>query len=308
VQRRPYRDGDLARLQAVVEEWIWAHGRTGYDHSGALPHRIYENLRGRRPVGDLVHVWEDGSVVAAISICLRFGCAFDLFLAPHLWGTPAEHQLLEDAYRTTARFADPDEEYIVTDVFGGNGGRQDALRRLGFERYRVWDDVRERRLDEPIDVSGELSTVDGVVIRSATVDDADGLAAARNASFEEDWTGDQYRREVMGKAGYDPDREIVAVAPDGRIAAYTVYWTDTRNGLGLFEPVGTHREFRRLGLGRAVMLHAMERMRSAGLVSVSVNHNADNEAARRLYESLGFVRIDQTYGFHRRNVSFSRPG
>lgn len=97
------------------------------------------------------------------------------------------------------------------------------------------------------------------------------------------------------------------MAPDGRIAAYTVYWTDTRNGLGLFEPVGTHREFRRLGLGRAVMLHAMARMRSAGLVSVSVNHNADNVAARRLYESLGFVGTDQTYGFRRRFSPPARP-
>jgi mycothiol synthase len=295
VQRRPYRDEDLGRLQAAVEGWIAERGRSGYDHSGALPHRIYENLRGRRPVGDLVQVWEDGPDVAGISICLRFGCAFDLFLAPGLWGTPAELELLEDACRTTARFADPGEKYLVTDVFGSDHGRQDALRRLGFERYRIWDDVRERRLDRELGPS----TVDGFVIRPATVDDADGLAAARNASFDEDWTGDQYRRAVMDKPGYHPDREIVAVAPDGRIAAYAVYWTDSRNGLGLFEPVGTHRDFRRLGLARAVMQAAMARMRSASLVSVSVNNNAVNVAAARLYGSLGFVRTDQTYGYRR---------
>jgi ribosomal protein S18 acetylase RimI-like enzyme len=142
--------------------------------------------------------------------------------------------------------------------------------------------------------------VDGFQIRPATLADADGLAAARNASFAEDWTGEQYRAEVMEKPGYEPDREIVAAAPDGRIAAYAVFWVDERNGLGLFEPVGTHREFQRRGLGRAVMTHALERMRAVGLRSVSVNHNADNRPAQRLYESLGFVRTDLTYGYRRR--------
>jgi mycothiol synthase len=54
----------------------------------------------------------------------------------------------------------------------------------------------------------------------------------------------------MDRPGYDPERAIVAVAPDGRIAASTMYWTDSRNGLGLFEPVGTHRDFRRRGRAR----------------------------------------------------------
>jgi mycothiol synthase len=295
VQRRPYRDEDLGRLQGVLQGWIGEQGRCGYDHSGVLPHRIYENLRGRRPVGDLVHIWADGPEVVGLSICLRFGCAFDVFLAPRLRGTTVEDELLEDAYRTTARFAEPAEEYILTDVFGADQARRAALAKVGFTEYRVWDDVRERSLEIPI---GQ-STVDGFVVRPATVDDAEGLAAARNASFAPAWTGEQYRREVMDKPGYDPDREIVAVAPDGRIAAYAVYWSDTRNRLGLFEPVGTHRDFRRLGLGQAVMRHAMDRMRAAGLTSVSVNHNEDNVAARRLYESLGFVRTDRTYGYRR---------
>lgn len=295
MRRREYQDGDLPVLQDLVERWIAERGRRGYDHSGALPHRIYENLRGRHPVGDLVQVWTDGPEVVGIIICLRFGCSFDLFLAPRLRGTGVEEELLEDAYRTTAKYAGPSQQYILTDVFSGDRTRRAALTNLGFTEYRIWDDVRERSLDVPI---GQ-STVDGFVIRPATVDDADGLAAARNGSFDEDWTGQQYRRQVMDKPGYDPDREIVAVAPDGRIAAYTVYWTDTRNRLGLFEPVGTHRDFRRLGLARAVMRYALRRMRAAGLTSVSVNHNADNQAARRLYESLGFVRVDQTSGYRR---------
>jgi mycothiol synthase len=303
VERHPYRDEDLPRLEAAMRAWIAERGRCGYDHSGVLAHRIYENLRGRRPIGDLVHVWTEGSGVVGISICLRFGGAFDVFLAPGLWGSGDELTVLADAADTTARFSD--EEFVVTDVFGCDRARQEALARLGFERYRIWDHVRERRLDRPCETStmdpraGASDALDGFMVRSATVDDAEQLAEARNASFDEDWTGDRYRDEVMGKPGYDPDREIVAVAPDGRVAAYTVYWEDRENRIGLFEPVGTHRDFRRRGLARAVMVEAMVRMRAAGLVSVSVNHNADNAGALALYRSLGFLRTDLTYGYRR---------
>lgn len=85
----------------------------------------------------------------------------------------------------------------------------------------------------------------GFLLRGARLADADQLADARNHSFEEDWTGHQYRSVVMTKPGYQPEREIVAEAPDGRIAAFAVYWVDERNRVGHFEPVGTHHDFRR---------------------------------------------------------------
>jgi ribosomal protein S18 acetylase RimI-like enzyme len=92
----------------------------------------------------------------------------------------------------------------------------------------------------------------------------------------------------------------VAETADGRIAAYAVFWLDELNGHGHLEPVGTVPEMRRRGLARAVISHALVRMRAAGMTSVTLTHIAENVAARRLYESLGFVQTDLTYGFRRR--------
>jgi mycothiol synthase len=292
VESRPYVDADLPRLQDAMAGWIADAGRCGYDHIGELPHRIYENLRGR-PREELVQVWESGPGIVAVSIRNRFDVAFDLFLAPRWCATPLESELLRQAAATTAVHMGPSEEYVVTDVFSCDSARMSALTALGFERYRTWDLVRE--LSPLSDVSSDVPA--GFMVRAARVEDADELAAARNASFDADWTGASYRSEVMEKPGYDPSREIIAVAPDGRVAAYTVYWTDERNRLGHFEPVGTHRDFRRLGLARAVMASALMRMGEAGMVSVSVNHNEENVAAARLYESLGFQVKYRTYGY-----------
>jgi ribosomal protein S18 acetylase RimI-like enzyme len=97
----------------------------------------------------------------------------------------------------------------------------------------------------------------------------------------------------------DPGREIVAVSHDGRIAGFAVTWFDARNRVGHFEPVGTHRDFRRLGLAGAVTRHAMAEMRRYSLTTITVNHNAENIAAAQLYVSLGFIRRHETFGYRR---------
>lgn len=290
---RPYRDADMPALQETFSGWIAEAGRCGYDHIGELPHRVYENLRGRRPVGELVQVWEDGPDLVGLGISLRFGEAFDVFTAPALRGSPAEEEMLRAAAATTGALTTG--AYVGTDVFDCDTARIDLLTRLGFARFRTWDEVRERPLS---DLPPEEPPA-GFTVRSATLDDADGLAEARNTSFADDWTGGQYRDEVMAKPGYDPAREIVAVAADGRVAAFTVCWMDSRNRIGHFEPVGTHSAFRRRGLARAVMVAGMARMAEAGMAAATVNHNADNVAARRLYESLGFTKEHETHGYRR---------
>jgi mycothiol synthase len=294
---RPYADEDLPRLLDTVAGWISEAGRCGYDHIGELPHRIYENLRGRRPVGDLVRLWEAGGAIAGVEINLRFGVAFDVFAAPALRGSEAERSMLLSAYQTTASLIDPQAgPFVLTDVFDCDAARIRLLAGLGFEQFRSRDHIRERDLR---DLAGPPGPGDGYLLRSARLQDAGQLAAARNQSFDENWTGDLYRSAVMEKPGYDPSREIVAEAADGRIAAFAVYWVDERNKTGHFEPVGTHRDFQRQGLARAVMLAAMRQMHDLGVTLVTVSHLGENLAARRLYESIGFEKRYETLGFRR---------
>jgi mycothiol synthase len=296
LQVRPYSDADMPRLLRSFSEWIAEAGWCGYGHTGELPHRIYENLRGRRPVGDLVQVWEGGGRIAGIGISLLHGAALDVYTAPSLRGSDAERQMLQVAVRTTMRLMEGSAEpFVLIDVYDCDAVRIQLVRELGFERFRTWENMAER------DLRGTLPAPepDGFLVRSAGPEDADQLAEARNHSFDEDWTGEQYRRAVMDKPGYDPSREIIAEAPDGRISAYTVYWLDERNKIGHFEPVGTHCDFRRRGLGRAVMLHAMRRMQEQGMTLVTVHYLADNFPAHRLYESIGFRKRYETHGFRR---------
>ena len=51
---------------------------------------------------------------------------------------------------------------------------------------------------------------------------------------------------------------------------------------------GKRADHRRLGLGKAVVLHAMHQMKAAGVEIATVANEGDNEASRLLYKSCGF--------------------
>ena len=63
---------------------------------------------------------------------------------------------------------------------------------------------------------------------------------------------------------YKPEFDLMALAPDGTPAAYYQGWYDEESGVGLFEPVGTHSEHRRLGLSHAIAIELLYRFAAAG--------------------------------------------
>lgn len=82
---------------------------------------------------------------------------------------------------------------------------------------------------------------------------------------------------------------MVVEAADGTLAALTVTWHDHVNRTGLFEPVGTHLDHRRRGLGRVLLLFGMQRMASAGMEYAIVVNDGRNLASAALYRSIGFA-------------------
>ncbi|HXY72163.1 MAG TPA: GNAT family N-acetyltransferase [Actinomycetota bacterium] len=298
VRPRPYADEDLPRLQDAVSEWIAEAGRCPYDHVGQVPRRIYGTPRREASIGERVQVWEEGDRVVGLCINLRFGVAFDVFAAPALRGTPLEREMVEETYRTMGHMIEAGEDFVLTDVFDCDDVRAALLTDMGFERFRIWDEIEERSLASPPPLADPPA---GFIVRVAVPGDADQLAEARNDAFDDEgrWTGVLYRTQVMDKPGYDPMRELVAVTSDGRVAAFTQYWIDARNEIGQFSPVGTHSAFRRRGLASVLMVTAMHRMRDEGMRTATVGHDAENTPATRLYRSLGFEKRHETLGYRR---------
>ncbi len=100
---------------------------------------------------------------------------------------------------------------------------------------------------------------------------------------------DRYLR-FMRSPVYDLSRDLVAVAPDGRIASFMVWWPD-QSGIAQIEPFGTHPEYQRQGAGRALMRYGLVEMAKAGMDKVRVCTETTREDAVAFYEAVGFARV-----------------
>lgn len=181
-----------------------------------------------------------------------------------------------------------------------SGARQDDLSRIAFleqHRFQRGAYVEVNMLcflDEPLPA---LALPPGCQVRAVVApnDIADRAAAQREVWHP--WTvgdvsNEDYTR-LMQLPGYRRDLDLVAVTPDGVIAAYVNGWIDPVNCIGDFGPLGARLAFRRQGLTRAVLLEALRRMRELGMDRVSVSTGESNAPALRLYESVGFKIVNK---------------
>ncbi|MGK5446665.1 GNAT family N-acetyltransferase [Streptomyces radiopugnans] len=125
-----------------------------------------------------------------------------------------------------------------------------------------------------------------------TADEA-GPKAAVQAHLDA-WGPSTYTAEgyqgVRRTAAYRGDLHILVEAPDGTMPASAIMWLDEANRTAEFEPVGTHRVYRRRGLARAMLLHGMHRARAAGATHMTVAclGAPGHPRARGLYYGVGF--------------------
>lgn len=149
-----------------------------------------------------------------------------------------------------------------------------------------WTQLNERDLD---DVEQPVLP-DG--FRFRTADEAGPQAAVR--AHVDAWAPSPYTAEayegVRRAPPYRGDLHVLVEAPGGTMAASTIMWLDEANRTVEFEPVGTHPGCRRLGLGRAMLLHGMHLARAAGAAHATVAclGAPGHPAARGLYYSVGF--------------------
>ncbi|WP_433291347.1 GNAT family N-acetyltransferase [Actinoplanes sp. CA-030573] len=154
-----------------------------------------------------------------------------------------------------------------------------------------WTQLNERDLtglDEPVLPDGFRFRTAGEVAPEAVV-----------RAHVDAWAPSAYTLEsyaaVRRAPGYRDDLHILVEAPDGTMAASTIMWLDAVNKSVEFEPVGTHPGYRRLGLGRAMMLYAMHRARAAGATHATVVclGAPGHPKARGLYYGVGFREISR---------------
>lgn len=119
----------------------------------------------------------------------------------------------------------------------------DHFKQRGYRRRRGYAHLA-RSLDETIPLP---QVADGFQMRSCRgVLEVTDRAKAQFGAFNSSAPFERYMERFsnfMRSPVYDPELDIVAVAPDGQVGAFCIVWTDPLNQVGHFEPVCTHPDF-----------------------------------------------------------------
>jgi mycothiol synthase len=154
-------------------------------------------------------------------------------------------------------------------------------------------------LDEPIEPA---RLPDGFTLRHvASEADVEAWVDTFNQSFIDHWNHHpmtvEGHKHWLSHASYSPERDLVVLASDGMFAAFCFCIIDPEDNArnqrndGWIGILGTRRGYRKLGLGRAMLLHGLHALKAAGLDTAKLNVDAENPTgALRLYESVGFVQ------------------
>lgn len=305
---RPYCGDDLAAVLAFTGMCNARTDGCGYLHTGDVVHLMSNGLRGRDLDRHIcLYTSPQGQIQAFVLIFPARSSGFDLLIHPDLRGGELERGLTEWAMQATWALIQAEgakATAVGIDVTDCDTTRRDILLEQGYTAGEApYLLSTTRSLAEPIP---EPVLPEGFSIRSVAGEhEVEAVAAVHDSAFTPKWAGGAYL-PAMRTPGFDIDRELVVVAPDGRFAAFLIYWLDPISRSGLFEPVGCHADFRRRGLTRVLMYEGMRRMLTRGMRRAIVNHMADNPAATALYRSVGF-RTKYTITDYRRKMAAAEP-
>lgn len=283
---------DVARIMQFVGECNRLTDGCCSLHPGDVGHFLSNGLAGRDPAPYCFVYESKGLLEALILFSALRSSSWGLLVHPRHRDAGLEASLMEWAeqhLRHLLTESGSATAWITSEALECDTLRRDLLVSRGYVAAPDPDYfVTTRALNGEIPAS---VLPDGFRIRAVAGEhEADAVQAVHASAFGRAWQPGEYL-QVMRSPSFHTERELVVVAPDGRLAAFLVYWIDPISHSGLFEPVGCHPDFQRQGLTKALMYAGLRCMAAQGMTLAMVVHEApdDNPAAAALYRSVGFT-------------------
>jgi len=262
-----------------------------YIHPGDLGWWMFYNDHDDSHWHEYVHIWDLNHRPCGWSLIDPDWYSFDFFLMPEMHGSTEEAYILDWSIQKLTEIvqAGGGKKIRTMWISENDEDRIEQLEKRGFVQSPYAMGYMEHPLNTHIP---EMVVPPDFTVHSLQGEsDLQRRAAASfnafrsNKDFDEYWP--RYQR-FMRSPVYHPDFDLVMESADGRFASFCIIWPDPVNQIGLFEPVGTHSEFRRRGLGRAVITEGLNRLKAYGMRRAMVCVDDKNPGALQLYRAVGF--------------------
>lgn len=276
---RPAGMDDLDLIQSIMSQGLGSGGDRYYAHPGEFGWWVYHD-DPRYP--DHFSTWLQGDH-GVVVIDSRQPTEINVFTRPGVDRMP----LIRWSQRRLGGRGEvgwvSDEDAVLESALESEGYR----RAFSYRRYE-WD------------LTGELpspqSPTDWDLRPLAGEHEANTRRGAAHAAFESTMPAAMHLQrylEFMRSPVYLPANDLVAVGPDGRVGSFMVWWPD-ETGIAQIEPFGTHPDFHRQGLGRALIHYGLARMKAAGMTLCRVCTD-DDRPATAFYEGVGFTDVGRLH-------------
>jgi [ribosomal protein S18]-alanine N-acetyltransferase len=133
------------------------------------------------------------------------------------------------------------------------------------------------------------------LIRKMIMNDLEQVVAIDQVSFSLPWPARSFQFELTD----NPASRCWVVELDGKIIAMIVSW------LILDElhiaTIATHPDFRRQGIGKKLITHALKSARDEGVTRAFLEVRESNKMAINMYKSFGFVEDGRRKEYYKDN-------
>ena len=295
--QRPYRDRqDLYSVAALLREsyarcpawnaWscfrydIWAQRRVGDE-------QVFRQTGWQKDF----FLWEDpnGKVSGALVYDQEIAVIASLPEYPGLYEEILEQAELHYSQKGSV------EKPLGVEILESNpvAAVRELFEARGYARAEGYMVCREKRLDHTQPEPVQLPP--GYRLKTLETDEelAKFLVAVKSVFNFQDHP--QVYKLVRQAPSFSPELDLLILSGEREVAAFCTVWVDKALGFAEFEPVGTVAAFRQLGLGKALLAEACNRLRRAGCPVVTVASYSGADPANALYSSAGLKPVDKLF-------------
>lgn len=255
-----------------------------YPHALDLPYRL-----ASWALDDSANIrlwWDEAGTLRAFAICQTPWFLLDLCLHPGseaaqlaemvAWGRARGQQLAHIQQRPLPLFVLSRAGTALTTQLATLGFAPD-----GWGAVHLVAELAQRPPAPPLPPGFTLRALRGASEVAAAVE-------LHHAAFSTQSMTPAWRRRTLRAPEYRAELDLLVEAPDGRQAAFCLGWLHPGARVGKIEPLGVHPDFRRRGLGRALLLEMGRRLAALGARAVGLDTSNNNSPALALYRSVGF--------------------
>lgn len=131
-----------------------------------------------------------------------------------------------------------------------------------------------------------------VIIRAMKEIDLDRIMEVEKNCFSTPWSRESFRLEISKN---QLARYFVAEV-DGVVAGYGGIWLILDEGH--ITNIAVDEKYRRMGLGKKILEELLYLCRSYGVKSITLEVREDNEPAKKLYKSYGFIESGRRRNYY----------